>query len=86
MGCSLPVFILVVVEGATAGGFAEMLVLFGAYGAGTAALIIPLTLTLTLANGLIYEKLTKILPHMKKLNAVVLVLAGLYMFVTGIMR
>jgi cytochrome c biogenesis protein CcdA len=86
MGCSLPIFILVVVEGATAGSFEEMLALFGAYGAGAAALIIPLTLTLSLANGLIHEKLTRILPHMKKLNAVVLILAGLYMLASGIMR
>jgi cytochrome c biogenesis protein CcdA len=86
MGCSLPVFLLVVVEGATAGGFAEMLALFAAYGAGATALIVPLTLTLSLANGLIHEKLTGVLPHMKRLNAVVLILAGLYMLVTGILR
>jgi cytochrome c-type biogenesis protein len=86
MGCSLPVFILVVVEGATAGGLIDIFVLFGTYSAGAAAVIIPLTLTLSLAESLIHEKLTKILPYMKRLNAAILVLAGAYMIASSIMR
>jgi cytochrome c biogenesis protein CcdA len=84
--CSLPVFILVVLQGAVVGGLSEILVLFAAYGAGAAALIIPLTLALTLTKGLIHERLLAILPYMKKINAVVLILAGAYMIYTGLMR
>lgn len=86
LGCSLPVFILVVLQGATAGGLGDILIIFAAYGAGAAALIIPLTLTLTLTKSLIQEKLLYILPYMKRINAVVLILAGAYMLYTGLLR
>jgi cytochrome c-type biogenesis protein len=86
LGCSLPVFILIVLQGATAGGLGDILIIFAAYGAGAAALIIPLTLTLTLTKRLIQEKLLSILPYVKNINAVVLILAGAYMLYTGLLR
>jgi cytochrome c biogenesis protein CcdA len=84
LGCSLPVFLLVVLQGAAAGGIKEILILFIAYCAGAATLIIPLTITLTLTKGLIYERLLQVLPYMKKINAAVLILAGSYMLIKGL--
>jgi hypothetical protein len=75
-----------VLQGATAAGLGEILVIFAAYGAGAAALIIPLTLTLTLTKGLLQEKLLSIMPYMKKINAVVLILAGAYMLYSSLLR
>jgi cytochrome c-type biogenesis protein len=86
LGCSLPVFILVVLQGATAVSLGEILVIFAAYGAGAAALIIPLTLTLSLTKGLLQEKLLSIMPYMKKINSAVLILAGAYMLYSGLLR
>ena len=86
LGCSLPIFVLIVIQGATAEGLLEMLLLFAAYGAGAAALITPLTLALTLMRGLIYEKFFSILPYMKKINAIVLIVAGVYMIYTGLVH
>jgi cytochrome c biogenesis protein CcdA len=82
LGCSLPVFILVVVQGAAAGGLSEIFTLFAVFMTGAAALIIPLTLALTLTNELIHERLLAILPYMNKINAVVLIAAGAYMIYT----
>jgi len=84
LGCSLPVFLLVVLQGAAAGSIKEILILFIAYCAGAATLIIPLTITLTLTKGLIYERLLQVLPYMKKINAAVLILAGSYMLFKGL--
>lgn len=84
LGCSLPVFLLVVLQGAAAGGIKEILILFIAYCTGAATLIIPLTITLTLTKGLIYERLLQVLPYMKKINAAVLILAGSYMLIKGL--
>ncbi len=84
LGCSLPIFILIVIQGAAVGNFAEILALFAAYGVGAAALIIPLTLTLSLAKGVIHERLLSVLPYMKKMNGIVLIAAGVYMLYTGL--
>jgi cytochrome c biogenesis protein CcdA len=84
LGCSLPVFILIVIQGAAAGSLAEILALFAAYGAGAATLIIPLTLTLSLAKGVIHERLLSFMPYMKRANGVVLIVAGAYMLYAGI--
>jgi cytochrome c-type biogenesis protein len=86
LGCSLPVFILVVLQGAAAGGPLEILAIFAAYGAGAAALILPLTLALSLTKGLIHEKLLSVLPYVKKIDAVVLIIAGAYMLYSGLLR
>ncbi len=86
LGCSLPVFLLIVLQGATAGSLAEMLALFAAYGAGAALLIVPLTLSLTLAKGMIHERLLDVLPYMRRIHGVVLIAAGAYMVYSGLLR
>lgn len=84
LGCSLPIFILIVLQGAAVGNFAEIIVLFAAYGVGAAALIIPLTLTLSLAKGVLYERLLSVLPYMKRVNGIVLIAAGVFMLYAGL--
>ena len=86
LGCSLPIFLLVVLQGAVATEIGEIFTLFAAYGAGAAALIVPLTISLSLAKGLIHEQLVKILPHIKKIDGLVLILAGAYMLYAGLTR
>lgn len=86
LGCSLPVFLLVVLQGATAGDIGEMLLLFLAFGAGAATLIIPLTLSLALAKGAFRDWLQKAMPYVKRANGVVLILAGAYMIWAGLVR
>jgi cytochrome c biogenesis protein CcdA len=84
LGCSLPVFILIVLQGAAVGNIAEILALFAAYGVGAAALIIPLTLSLSLAKRVIHERLLSVLPYMKRVNGIVLIAAGVYMLYSGL--
>jgi cytochrome c biogenesis protein CcdA len=84
LGCSLPVFLIIVLQSSSAKSFIDLLWLFAAYGAGAAALIIPLTITLTLAKDLLHNHLLAALPFLKKVNGVVLILAGIYMIYTGL--
>ncbi len=79
IGCSLPVFLLVVVQSATLGSAGDIVWLFAAYGAGGAALMVPLTVSLSLAKSLIREKLSAFAPKVKKAEGIILVLAGAYM-------
>ncbi len=86
LGCSLPVFILVVLQGAAAGSLGEVFTLFAAFGAGAATLIVPLTVSLSLAKGVVREWLLKAMPYIRRANGAVLIIAGAYMLWTGIVR
>lgn len=82
MACSFPVFILLVLQSSTAGGLTAILAMFLVYGLGAATVLIPLSLALTYSKELIYRKLMQVMPHMKKLNAGILIVAGLYMIIS----
>jgi cytochrome c-type biogenesis protein len=82
MACSFPVFILLVLQSSTAGGLTAILVMFLVYGLGAASVLIPVSLALTYSKELIYKKLMQVMPHMRKLNAGILIVAGLYMILS----
>ena len=82
MACSFPVFILLVLQASTAGGFVGVLEMFFAYGLGAATILIPLSVALTFSWELIYQKLMRLMPYMRKINALILILAGSYMILS----
>ena len=84
MACSFPVFVLLILNSATAGGFLSILLMFVAYGLGAATVIVPLTVALTFSKEIIYQRLMSVLPYMKKINASILILAGAYMIYYGL--
>ena len=84
MACSFPVFVLLVLQSATAGGIASILFMFLAYGLGAATIIVPLSVALTFSREVIYQRLMAVLPHMRKINAIILILAGIYMIYYGL--
>jgi cytochrome c-type biogenesis protein len=84
MACSFPVFVLLVLRSATAGGFLSIFIMFLVYGLGAAAVLVPLTFALTFSREIVFRRLVEILPHMKKINAMILILAGAYMIFYGL--
>lgn len=82
MACSFPVFILLVLQSSTVGGFTAILAMFMVYGLGAATVLVPLSLALTYSKELIYQKLMQVMPHMRKINASILIIAGLYMILS----
>ena len=84
MACSFPVFVLLVLQSASAGGFVSILLMFLAYGLGAATVLVPLSVALTFSREIFYQRLIAVLPHMKKINAVILILAGAYMIYYGL--
>ncbi len=79
MACSFPVFVLLVLQASTASGFIGIVSMFVVYGIGAATVIIPLSVALTFSRELIYRRLMQLMPHMRKINSVILIVAGLYM-------
>jgi len=82
LACSLPVFILLVLQSSTAGGPLGVFTAFIVYGLGASAVIVPLTLALTYSKDYVHQRLVWLLPRIKKINAAVLILVGLYMIIS----
>ena len=83
LSCSFQVFVLLVLQSASAGGPLDVLIMFLVYGSGAAAMMIPLTLALSYSKEVIYSKLMDYMPYVKKANSIILILAGLYMIYYG---
>lgn len=78
LGCTLPVF-LVVVSQAAAVGAVQSLVVFGAYAAGGATILIALGLSAAVAQGLLARGLRRLLPFVSRLGGALLAASGLYL-------
>jgi cytochrome c biogenesis protein CcdA len=79
LSCTLPIFLAVVGTSLSATTVAASALMFGAYGAGMAAVLVSVALGATLLNGAVARWLRQLLPHVHRLSAGVLVLAGLYL-------
>jgi len=85
LSCSLPVFLLVVLQSASSGGPLDTLLLFIVYGLGAGTLMVPITVATSLSKDYLYRRLITIMPHMRKLNVAILIVAGAYMIFTSLL-
>jgi len=83
LACSLPIFILMVFESSTIGDLSSIVLLFSAYGIGAATVIVSLSVAITYGQDQVYRHYSKILPYMKRINSLILIIAGIFMFYTG---
>lgn len=86
LSCSLPVFLLVVLQSAAAGSPLDTLLLFLIYGLGAGALMVPITVATSLSKEYLYRRLMMAMPHMRKLNAAILIAAGAYMILISLLK
>ena len=68
-----------VLQASTVGGFTAIIAMFMTYGLGAASVLVPLSVALTYSKEFIYRKLMEAMPHMRKINSLILIIAGLYM-------
>ena len=79
LSCTLPVFLVVVGGGASAGGSLAGTGQFVGYGLGMASVLVALTLALALFKGGVVARIKNAVPYARLASAVLLVLAGAYM-------
>jgi len=84
LSCSFPIFLLVVLQSAVVGSPVETILLLAIYGLGAGALLVPITIAVSLSKDLMHRKLMSVLPHIRKLNAAVLIAAGFYMLLSSV--
>jgi cytochrome c-type biogenesis protein len=78
LSCTLPVFLAVMGSSLTAGTFLSAAGQFVSYGLGMTAVIVVLTLALTLFKEGVISRLRKVTPYVHLISAALLVLAGAY--------
>ncbi len=79
LGCTLPIFLVVVGGALTSGDFVAGMVQFLWYVLGTASVFLVLTLAMAFVQGgLVLGYLRRIIPYVQVISAVLLILAGAY--------
>jgi len=78
-GCVLPLFIMVTMMALSSGGFAVALIVFLVYATGMGLVMVIVSVLVATSKELIIDKLQKFMPHVKKISAIILIAAGLFM-------
>ena len=79
LGCTLPIFVALVGASLATASLVEGVIVFVAYGVGTATMLVALSLTMSLARHGLVRRVKAILPHMQAIGAALLLIAGGYL-------
>lgn len=79
LGCTLPIFLLVVTTASKAGGTLSGLVIFLVYAAGMSFFMVLFSLAVALSKTAMEKLLKKWMPYLYKLGAVIVIIAGIYL-------
>ncbi len=79
LSCTLAVFLIVVGQALTVADPLQILAVFGAYAAGSASLLVALSLSAALAKGALAGAVRRLLPVVHRLAGALLVASGAYL-------
>lgn len=79
LSCTLPIFLAVVGAGLEAAGTGAMAVMFGAYGAGMAVVLLVVSLGAVLLKDTVTLWFNRFLPYVHQFGAAMLIIAGTYL-------
>ncbi|MGH9927351.1 MAG: cytochrome c biogenesis protein CcdA, partial [Nitrososphaeraceae archaeon] len=79
LSCTLPIFLLVVLQGLSVGGIIEGPIVFLSYALGMGIVMITISIAIGVSNQTLVKWLTRIAPKMNIVTSIVLILAGGYL-------
>jgi len=79
LGCTLPIFLVVVGSALTSSGPLAALLLFVAYGLGMGVVLAAVSLAAALCQSVLISRLRAVLPYVGRLSAAILIVAGIYL-------
>lgn len=79
LSCTLPLFLLIVFQGLSAGGIKEGSIVFVTYALGMGSVMIAISLAISASNQTFVKWLRKFAPKMNLITSIVLILAGSYL-------
>jgi cytochrome c-type biogenesis protein len=78
MGCQVPVFIWLVLEGLTAGGPVQAILVFLSFSIGMGCMMVAVSLLAGTAKRAILDRLKALMPYINRACGLILILVGLY--------
>lgn len=78
LGCTLPIFLMLVAQSIVLGKVGQGVVNFILYAAGMGLVVVLISILSMLANAWVKRSLRRILPFISRISALIIVLAGLY--------
>lgn len=79
LGCTLPIFLMVIGSSIASGDFITGLIQFVSYSLGMGVVLLVLTLGMAfLKEGVVVGRLRSLIPHIQKISGVFIIFAGLY--------
>ncbi|MCA1703342.1 MAG: cytochrome C biogenesis protein [Actinobacteria bacterium] len=79
LSCTLAVFLVVVSQALTVSGVVQTLAVFAAYAAGSASVLLALSVSAALAKGALARSVRRLVPLVNRLAGSLLLLSGLYL-------
>jgi cytochrome c-type biogenesis protein len=79
LGCTLPIFVALVGASLATATLLEGMLVFGAYGLGTATMVMALAIGAALARDGLARALKRLLPHMHRIASGLVLIAGIYL-------
>jgi len=79
LSCTLPIFLAVVGASLTIAGVGGLTMMFAAYGAGMATVLMSVAIGTALFKGIAQQWFRRILPYVHTIGAVMLIIAGTYL-------
>ncbi len=79
LGCTLPIFLVVVTQALAAGGILGGVAVFIAYGLGMGTMLLALSLAVASGKSVIVRGLRSLVPHVRTIGAIGLILSGSYL-------
>ena len=79
LGCTLPIFLVVVASAIKSNGFFNGIIIFLIYAAGMSLFMILFSLAVAFSKTVIEKILKKWMPYIYKLGAVIVIVAGIYL-------
>jgi len=78
LGCTMPVFLAVVAGSFSTGGFTDGVAMFLLYTLGMSLFMIAVSIATAVSKGMVIKYINKGMPYIKKIGAIVIIGAGLY--------
>jgi len=79
LGCTLPIFLVVMAQALAVGGFLPGLLIFLAYGLGMGSVLLALSIAVGTGRGVLVSSLRRIVPYVKRVGALGMLAAGGYL-------
>ncbi len=79
LSCTLPIFLLIVFQGLSAGGILEGFIVFLTYALGMGTVMIAVSLAISISNHAFVRWIGRLSPKINVITGIVLIIAGLYL-------